>query len=41
MLIVLLDEAVGAVRTGTGLVVGREELRWVEVVVGLVGAGTR
>jgi hypothetical protein len=41
MLIVLLDEAVGAVRTGVGPVVGREWLR-VEPVAGVVEVrGTR
>jgi hypothetical protein len=38
MLIVLLDEAVGAVRTGAGLVVEREWLREPVVGVGVWGA---
>jgi hypothetical protein len=42
MLIVLLDEAVGAVRTAVGPVVGREWFRGAEPVVGsVVGRDTR
>jgi hypothetical protein len=41
MLIVLLDEAVGAVRTGAGLVVGREWLRYAEPVAAVEGRGAR
>src|SRR5436190_11306490 len=41
MLIVLLDEAVGVVRTGAGLVVGREWLRKGEPVAALEGRGAR